>query len=119
MINSQACRLTLLVVAFVAAGATAHAPPPMHGCSAPNRPADDQDDLLWQRYLAAVDAFRACISDFVDSNQAAARAHGEAARRATGDWNLFVRGNLNVPEDYPWPPEEQRPAAGSRSSTAP
>lgn len=95
----------LTVASIMAGSAAAHTPSPAHHCEGPSRPADDQNDALWQRYLADVDAFRACISDFVDANQAEARAHSEAARQATADWNGFVRSELNVPEDYPWPPE--------------
>jgi len=97
---------SLLAAALVPA-AFAHAPPPRHDCVAPSRPADEQNDVLWQRFLDDVDEFRACISEFVDHNQAAAGAHTEAARAATLDWNAFVRSDLNVPEDFPWPPEGQ------------
>jgi hypothetical protein len=96
----------LLFGCLPGAAAVAHDAPPDHGCREPVRPDDDQDDALWQRFLDEVDAYRACISDFVDANQAAAAVHGEAARSATGDWNAFVRRELNVPEDYPWPPED-------------
>lgn len=85
----------------------AHTPPPHHGCVVPARPADDQNDVLWQRFLAAVDAFRGCISDYATANHAAAEAHREAANAATLDWNHFVRSDLNVPEDFPWPPEDR------------
>ncbi len=95
----------LLAGSLLSAAAAAHDPAPAHACREPVRPADDQDDVLWQRFLDDVDAYRDCISRFVDANQAAAAAHGEAARSATGDWNAFVRRELNVPEDYPWPPE--------------
>jgi len=99
--------LAAIVAAVLMPAAFAHAPPPRHDCQAPSRPADDQNDVLWQRFLDDVDAFRACISDFVAANQAAATAHTEAARRATLDWNAFVRSDLNVPEDFPWPPEAE------------
>ena len=95
----------LIVCGLLSAAAAAHDAAPDHGCREPVRPADDQNDVLWQRFLDDVDAYRACISDFVDASQAVAAAHGEAARAATGDWNAFVRRELNVPEDYPWPPE--------------
>lgn len=85
----------------------AHPSPPPRDCVTPTRPADDQNDELWQRFLDDVDAFRDCISRYVDANQAAARVHNEAARQATLEWNGFVRSTLNVPEDYPWPPEER------------
>ena len=94
---------TLAVVAPVAA----HSPADAHGCSAPARPGNDQDDVLWQRFLDGVDTFRACISAYADANHHAADVHREAANAATLDWNRFVRAELNVPEDYPWPPEER------------
>ncbi len=98
----------ILVIAAAALGVApvrGHDVPPQPGCQAPTRPADDQNDLLWQAYLEDVDNFRQCISDFVDANQAAAVTHNEAARQATEAWNEFVRTSLNVPEDFPWPPE--------------
>ena len=98
----------VLCAVLLATSALAHDPVPAHGCQAPVRPADDQDDARWQAYLDAVDAFRACISDFAIAHRAAARAHQEAANAATLDWNEFVRRELNVPEDYPWPPEPRR-----------
>lgn len=108
MNNSRTvCALALLGAALWAAApspALAHGASPAHGCVAPSRPANDQDDALWQRYLDQVDGFRACISAFAEANRAAARLHNEAANEATEDWNRFVRDNLNVPEDYPWPP---------------
>jgi len=95
-----------LLVWLSAAGGYAHSPAPAHGCEPPTRPADDQNDSLWQRFLADVDGFRACISDYAQRNHAAAEAHREAANAATLDWNRFVRSDLNVPEDFPWPPPE-------------
>lgn len=90
--------------------AHAHSPAPDHGCRAPARPADDQNDLLWQRFLDDVDAYRACISDFAAANHEASDLHRQAANDATRDWNRFVRSELNVPEDYPWPPPQENGA---------
>ena len=84
--------------------ARAHSPAPEHGCQAPQRPADDHNDALWQRFLDDVDGYRACISDYAAASHAAAAAHSQAGNDATLDWNAFVRDRLNVPEDYPWPP---------------
>jgi hypothetical protein len=98
-----ACALLAL-----ATGVQAHDPAPAHGCQAPARPVDDQDDALWQAFLDDVDAFRGCISDYAAANHRAADAHRQAANAATLDWNVFVRRELNVPEDYPWPPEPRR-----------
>lgn len=101
-------RAALAVLLLLTGQLLAHDPVPAHGCQAPERPVDDQDDVRWRAYLEAVDGFRACISDFAIANRAAARAHQDAANAATLDWNEFVRRELNVPEDYPWPPEPRR-----------
>jgi hypothetical protein len=99
----------LLVFTLLAAHAShAHDPVPGHGCQEPTRPADDQDDARWQKFLDAVDGFRSCISAYAAANHAASDAHRTAANAATLDWNTFVRRELNVPEDYPWPPEPRR-----------
>lgn len=100
--------LALLALLLLPVAGHTHAPPPDHGCEAPTRPANDQDDALWQQFLDDVDAFRACISRYAEANHRASDAHRQAANDATLDWNRFVRAELNVPEDYPWPPPESQ-----------
>ena len=102
----RALRTAAILVLAVASGAHAHAPATAHGCVSPSRPADDQNDVSWQRFLDDVDAFRACISEYAAANHRAADVHREAANEATLAWNRFVRAELNVPEDYPWPPQD-------------
>jgi hypothetical protein len=100
-------RAALALGAMILCGtapAISHTSGPDHGCVAPNRPADDQNDVLWQRFLASVDEFRACISGYAAANHAAAETHRQAATEAVAQWNEFVRTRLNVPEDFPWPP---------------
>ena len=105
---AQRGALTLLLALALGAGfaASSRAPDtaPAHGCNAPLRPVDDQDDRNWQRFLDEVDHFRQCISDYATANHAASRIHSEAANAATLEWNDFVRDSLNVPEDFPWSP---------------
>lgn len=105
--NGAACRVVLLL-AMMAAVPAAWADPeaPAHDCVRPERPADDQDTARWNRFADRTDAYRACINAFVERNHRAADSHRAAANAATQEWNAFVRGSLNVPEDYPWPPEE-------------
>lgn len=98
--------LLVLLALLPGTVAQAHNPPPPPDCVAPSRPADDQNDVSWQRFLADVDAFRVCISDYASANHAAAEAHHRAANDATLVWNRFVHSELNVPEDFPWPPPE-------------
>ena len=78
---------------------------PGHGCQAPLRPPDDVPEPVWNGFLGAVDTYRACVSDYVARNNALADAHRRAANEATLSWNAFVRDSLNVPEDFPWPPD--------------
>lgn len=77
-------------------------------CTAPVRPADDQNDELWQKFLAEIDTFQSCVTDYADRQQAAADEHQRAAFAAVDAWNEFVRTSLNAPEDFPWPPERDR-----------
>jgi hypothetical protein len=99
-------RFCIVLLLFLPMLAVADRPVPQHGCEAPRRPADDVDEITWNRFLAGVDDYRACISDFVAANHAAADAHRNSANAATEAWNLFVRDSLNAPEDFPWPPED-------------
>jgi hypothetical protein len=96
---------------LAAAPAPAHTPPPVHECNGPQRPVDDQDDRQWRAFLGAVDEFRSCISGFAEEHHAAADRHRDSANAAIMDWNQFVRSGLNVPQDFPWPPE---PPAGGK-----
>lgn len=77
-----------------------------HHCEAPVRPIDDQNDVLWQRFLAEIESFQACVNTEMAWHQAAARDHQAKARAVVEIWNQFVTGSLNAPEDFPWPPED-------------
>ena len=76
------------------------------GCAAPNRPADDVPEPVWQAFKADLHAYRECMSQFIRDNHDASDRHRAAANQATEQWNAFVRAELNVPEDFPWPPED-------------
>ena len=99
-----ACGVLAVWALVLGPDATAHTPAPDHGCVIPQRPLDDQDDVRWAAYLAAVDGYRACINQFAQSNRAASTHHNAAANAAIAEWNAFVADQLNVPEDFPWPP---------------
>ena len=75
-------------------------------CVAPVRPADDQNDVLWQRFLGEIDAFRACVNTQMEWHQNQADWHHAEARVTVERWNTFVRTSLNAPADFPWPPPE-------------
>ncbi len=79
--------------------------PMQHDCIAPIRPVDDQDDVLWQTFLAEIDEFQACVNAGTQRHQTASREHQDAARATVDLWNRFVKTSLNAPEDFPWPPE--------------
>jgi hypothetical protein len=81
--------------------------PMQHACVAPIRPADDQNDVLWQTFLAEIDEFQACVNAGTQRHQTASREHQDAARATVDLWNRFVKTSLNAPEDFPWPPQEK------------
>ena len=97
--------LALSVAILGALPVQAHEPM-THNCVAPERPANDQDDVLWAQFLTEIDAFQACVSSAADRHQAASDAHQRAAFEAVDAWNDFVRTSLNAPEDFPWPPDD-------------
>ncbi len=98
--------LTALLLVMVPFPARSHEPMTID-CVAPVRPADDQNDVLWHKFLAGIDAFQTCITEAADRHQAWADEHQRAAFAAVDMWNDFVRTSLNAPEDFPWPPEER------------
>jgi hypothetical protein len=105
-VRKTSLALLSLTLLWLAQGALAHEPM-LHDCVAPVRPVDDQDDLLWNRFLDEIDVFQACVTRAADRHQAASDAHQRAAFAAVDAWNDFVRTSLNAPEDFPWPPEER------------
>lgn len=84
--------------------AIAHAELPKHACTQPIRPPDKTDSERWNHFMDQVDVYRECMSAFIAENNEAADRHRAAANAATAEWNAFVHGSLNVPEDFPWPP---------------
>ncbi len=84
--------------------ALAHPEQPKHACVQPIRPPDKTDAGRWNHFMDQVDVYRECMSAFITENNAAADRHRAAANAATVEWNAFVHGSLNVPEDFPWPP---------------
>ena len=98
--------LLLLLICSWTQPAVAHVPMTLD-CVAPDRPSNDQDDVLWNQFLGDIDTFQSCISRESERHQAASDEHQRAAFAAVDAWNDFVRTSLNVPEDFPWPPEGQ------------
>lgn len=100
-------RQTLLFCVLFAAAGLVWAHDPMdHDCQAPIRPVDEHNDVLWNRFLAEIDGFRACVNRKKEWHEAKVLEHNQAARQVVEEWNTFVHGSLNAPEDFPWPPED-------------
>ena len=96
-------RRILAILLLASSGASLAHEPMAHSCTAPERPEDDQNDVLWQQFMSEIDAFRACVNDKMQWHQSAADAHQQEAREIVDLWNEFVRTSLNAPEDFPWP----------------
>ena len=98
-------KLIALVLLTVCSTVFAHEPM-SDACSPPERPADDQNDVLWQAFMNEIDGFRNCVNDKMVWHEAAADKHNDNARQVVTLWNDFVQTSLNVPEDFPWPLED-------------
>ena len=109
--HNELMRLFGLTLLFACVAPAWGHEPMQHSCSPPIRPVNDQDDVQWQRFLNEIDAFRDCVTGAKDRHEAAVRSHQAAAREAVEAWTEFVRSSLNAPEDFPWPPEEERSQA--------
>ena len=105
--KSMSRRVAVCVLALAPLLAAAHPARPVPDCAEPVRPADKKDAVVWNRFVDQVDVYRSCMNAFIQDNHAAAERHRAAANAATEQWNAFVHGSLNVPEDFPWPPEDR------------
>lgn len=100
-----------VLLCLMACAAPVNGAPPVHthpplGCESPVRPVDDHNDALWQRFLAEIEVFQACVNEQMAWHQAAALDHQAKARAVVELWNQFVTSSLNAPEDFPGPLEE-------------
>ncbi len=94
----------ILAVLLLTGAAMVQAHEPMdHVCTAPERPEDDQNEVLWQQFMTEIDAFRACVNHKMEWHQKAADIHQQNAQEVVALWNDFVQTSLNAPEDFPWP----------------
>jgi hypothetical protein len=98
-------KVIAFLLLFGSSLASAHQPM-AHACTPPERPANDQDDVLWQQFMNEIDAFRDCVNDKMKWHEQAAQKHNDNARHVVTLWNDFVQTSLNAPEDFPWPPEQ-------------
>ena len=99
-----------LAAAALLIGATSHAHDRslVLDCEPPVRPAS-KAAAVWNNYVDELDGFRQCVSNFIDRHHQAADLHRTAANSATDRWNDYVRGSLNVPEDFPYVPPTAEP----------
>ncbi len=95
-------KIFALILLACSGWAFAHEPM-QHACTAPERPEDDQNDVLWHQFMADIDAFRDCVNANMEWHQAAADKHHQNAQEVVALWNEFVQTSLNAPEDFPWP----------------
>ena len=99
-------KIIALLTVLSATSVFAHGPMD-HACVAPERPVDDQDDVLWQQFVTEIDAFRECVNAKMQWHEQAVQVHNDNARQVVALWNEFVQTSLNAPEDFPWPEEER------------
>lgn len=79
-----------LGLSLVSSDLLAH-PLSLKTCEAPTWQQDEQDDVLWQRFLTDIDTFRACAQAHMAWHQNAVVEHQQSAKLAMEQWNGFVR----------------------------
>jgi TATA-binding protein-associated factor Taf7 len=84
--------ITILLLTF-SAQAENHDPSP--SCSKPNKPYEFNSQSELDSFNNAVQQYQRCLYDFVDEQEEAIQRHQRAANDAIGEWNNFVRMELN------------------------
>ena|SRR5690554_1361519 len=68
---------------------------PSPSCYQPSKPYQFNSQWELDNFNQEVQDYKACISDFVEEQNEAARNHQQAASDAIDDWNRFVDYELN------------------------
>ena len=68
---------------------------PSHSCSKPYKPYEFNNEWELENFKNEVEAYKQCISNFVDEQNDAVRNHQSAAEEAINEWNNFVNYELN------------------------
>lgn len=66
-----------------------------HSCSKPYKPIQISTRSELDQYLDKVEAYKACINNFITEQNDEIRARQSAINQAIEDWNNFVRYEMN------------------------
>lgn len=102
--------LLLALLALVAHGATAAevAPP---SCTAPERPEKIENIPQYNAFARAATAYRKCLMDYAEAQQAISETHSNAANAAIEQWNAFARTTgRDKPEEKPEQKSGEQPS---------
>ncbi|MFT4103217.1 MAG: hypothetical protein QM674_19720 [Burkholderiaceae bacterium] len=67
---------------------------PAHNCEAPLIPPQITSQVIADQVRGQVDAYKQCIQDFANAQQALADRHNKAANAAIAEFNQFVQTKL-------------------------
>lgn len=67
---------------------------PVHYCSKPYKPYKFTSEWEVSSFKRDVETYKRCIEDFVEEQNEAIRRHRSAANDAIGDWNRFLKFDL-------------------------
>ncbi len=90
-------RFLILLVSVISniAPASADMFTPSHYCSKPYKPYEFNDQYEIDNFMNEVEAYKQCLSDFVDEQNDAATKHQNAAEEAIDEWSNYVNYELN------------------------
>ncbi|RLW61170.1 MAG: hypothetical protein B6D75_03630 [gamma proteobacterium symbiont of Stewartia floridana] len=68
---------------------------PSHSCSKPYKPYQFTDQYELDNFMDEVEAYKRCITDFIEEQNDNVRTHQNAAEEAIDEWNNYVNYELN------------------------
>jgi TATA-binding protein-associated factor Taf7 len=86
---------TFITIRLLTFSAQADNYDPSPSCSKPNKPNEFNSERELDSFNNDVQQYQRCLYDFVDEQEEAIQRHHRAANVAIGEWNNFVRMELN------------------------
>jgi TATA-binding protein-associated factor Taf7 len=87
--------LAFITILFLTFSAQADTDDPSPSCSKPDKPNTFNSQSEVDSFNNDVQQYQRCLYDFVDEQEEAIQRHHRAANDAIGEWNNFVRMELN------------------------
>ncbi|WP_421865408.1 hypothetical protein [Motiliproteus sp.] len=103
--SASTATLAALLLSLAGSPAQAHFFAEAHDCEAPEKPLEFITELDRQQFEQQVEAYRNCLQNFVNKQNAAMEKHRSAGQRAADSWDRYQQQVLGVtPTEQPTEP---------------